>query len=99
MKVLKIMENLKPLGNTDEANQRVVRLPPYHCDLNPIELIWANVKQKVAAHNLGSRDVKQLAEEAFNSITPETWKNCCNHVVTLEKASSTTSEDVACIMT
>ncbi|XP_048481701.1 uncharacterized protein LOC125489585 [Plutella xylostella] len=50
-----------------------------------IELIWANVKQKVAAHNVGSRDVKQLAEEAFNNITPETWKNCCNHVETLEK--------------
>lgn len=63
----------------------MVRLLPYHCDLNPIELIWANLKIKVAAQNVGSRDVKQLAEEAFNSITPETWKNCCQHVEMLEK--------------
>ncbi|KAJ0184140.1 hypothetical protein K1T71_000563 [Dendrolimus kikuchii] len=63
----------------------VVRLPPYHCDLNPIELIWAKLKQKVAARNVESCDVKQLTEEAFNSITPEIWKNCCHHVQTLEK--------------
>lgn len=68
-----------------ENGHTVVRLPPYHCDLNPIELIWAQVKQKVAEHNVGSRDVKQLAEEAFNSITPETWKNCCRHVANIEK--------------
>lgn len=30
-----------------EFGHTVVRLPPYHCDLNPIELIWANAKQKV----------------------------------------------------
>lgn len=41
-------------------------------------------KKKVAAQNVGSRDVKQLAEEAFNSITPAIWKNCCHHVEKLE---------------
>lgn len=60
-------------------------MPLMNFQENPIELIWANLKQKVAAQNVGSRDVKQLAEEAFSSITPETWKNCCHHVETLEK--------------
>lgn len=68
-----------------EYGHTVVRLPPYHCDLNPIELIWARVKQKVASENVGPRDVEQLAKKAFNSITPEIWKNCCHHVETLEK--------------
>lgn len=27
----------------EEAGHRVVRLPPYHCQYNPIELIWARV--------------------------------------------------------
>ncbi|KAK4325758.1 hypothetical protein Pmani_003701 [Petrolisthes manimaculis] len=29
----------------------VLRLPPYHCELNPIELIWAKVKTKVKKLN------------------------------------------------
>ena len=29
----------------------VVHLPPYHCIFNPIELIWAWIKGKVAKEN------------------------------------------------
>lgn len=36
----------------------VVRLPPYHCDLNPIELIWGIAKNKIASRNVGSIDIK-----------------------------------------
>lgn len=28
------------------AKKDVLRLPPYHCELNPIELIWAKVKNE-----------------------------------------------------
>lgn len=28
----------------EEAGHRVIRLPPYHCHLNPIELLWAYEK-------------------------------------------------------
>ena len=34
-----------------EAGHTVVRLPPYHCQYNPIELIWANLKTLVAHRN------------------------------------------------
>lgn len=67
-----------------EHGHTVVRLPPYHCDLNPIELIWSLAKRKVAAQNVGSRDIKQLTEEAFASITPADWKSCCDHVKKIE---------------
>lgn len=36
----------------------VVRLPTYHCDLNPIELIWGIAKHKIASVNVGSIDIK-----------------------------------------
>lgn len=68
-----------------EHGHTVVRLPPYHCDLNPIELIWALAKRKVASQNVGSKDIKKLTEEAFESITADDWKNCCEHIKKIEK--------------
>lgn len=34
-----------------EKNIEVLRLPPYHCKLNPIEMIWGQVKGYVAGEN------------------------------------------------
>jgi transposase len=31
----------------EEKNMMVLRLPPYHCELNPIELVWAFIKNDV----------------------------------------------------
>lgn len=68
-----------------EHGHEVVRLPPYHCDLNPIELIWGIAKQKVAQQNVGSTDMKKVTEEVFNSISVDMWKNSCKHVEKIEK--------------
>jgi transposase len=48
-----------------EKGHTVLRLPPYHPDLNPIELIWANVKQWVAGKNttFKIKDVEQLCRQ------------------------------------
>nr|CAH7734875.1 unnamed protein product [Callosobruchus chinensis] len=35
-----------------EAGHSVLRLPPYHPDLNPIELAYASLKQYVAERNV-----------------------------------------------
>lgn len=67
-----------------EYGHTVVRLPPYHCDLNPIELIWAMVKKRIAQKNICGQDVAKLAEEAFQSITVEEWKGCVDHVIKIE---------------
>jgi transposase len=42
---------------------KVLRLPSYHPELNPIEKIWASVKNWVAVHNttFKLKDVEQLA--------------------------------------
>lgn len=39
----------------------ILRLPPYHCKLNPIELVWAQIKKYIAAYNttLKITDVKK----------------------------------------
>lgn len=65
-----------------EKGITVLRLPPYHCQLNPIELIWAQVKGEVARNNTTFKlnDVRQLLINSFGNVTRENWTNAINHV-------------------
>lgn len=70
-----------------EHGHEVVRLPPYHCDLNPIEYIWNLVKQRVADKNIdqSEKKIEQLTKDAIKSITPADWKKEVNHVERLQR--------------
>lgn len=65
----------------------VVRLPPYHCEFNAIELIWAQSKGGVAKHNnsFSLAQVKSLFEEELAKVTPMNWAKACDHVRRLEE--------------
>ncbi|XP_072400852.1 uncharacterized protein [Diabrotica undecimpunctata] len=49
----------------------VLRAPPYHCEFNPIELLWAQIKNEVAQKNttFKLKDVKLLLDQAIQNIT------------------------------
>jgi transposase len=69
-----------------QEGKTVLRLPPYHCELNPIELIWAQIKNEVASKNITFklRDVKPLFQEAVEHVTDENWKKCIEHSKKIE---------------
>lgn len=51
----------------------ILRTPPYHPELQPIETCWAVVKSHVAAHNdFTMKKVRNLLEEGFQKVTPYT---------------------------
>lgn len=64
------------------------RTPPYMCKLNPIELIWAQLKLYIRNHNttgdLSTKDLMEQVSKGFESITPVHWANCCKHVINIE---------------
>lgn len=64
----------------------VLRLPPYHCELNPIELVWGQVKNSVARQNTTFKlqDVKELLVTAIGNVTAEAWQNCIKHTLAVE---------------
>lgn len=68
------------------AGHEVVRLPPYHCELNPIELVWSQVKGYVASKNTDFKidSVEKLLLEGIAGVTPQNWFRDCNHVIKLE---------------
>jgi len=60
----------------------VLRLPVAHCELNPIELAWASVKDYVAKHN-----------KDYNLVALNT-RRFCRHVVDIENEKDGLVEDV-----
>ena len=60
----------------------MIQLPPYHYDLNAIELIWADEKNYVARENreVTRKSVEALFRERRSQITAEKCKKCIEHV-------------------
>ena len=90
---LELVELLNKVRANYDANYRidnlaaaeghhVLRLPPYHCELNPIELVWSQVKGYIAANNKYYKlpEVQQLMREGIRKVTPEQWRNYVEHV-------------------
>ena len=69
-----------------EHGFEVLRSPIAHCELNPIELIWAQVKGRVARRNKTFRlqDEKRLVE-SLAGVTPKNWRDAVTHVEKVEK--------------
>lgn len=61
---------------------KVIRLPPYHCHYNAIEMVWSYLKAYVKERNktFKLKDVKDLFTEAVNQVTPELWLKYVQHV-------------------
>lgn len=87
---LELMRMVKEIRTTDkyvidekamESNKIVLRLPPYHCELNPIELAWSVVKNHVKQNNTSFKlnDVRQLLIDGVQKVTPEMWANFVQH--------------------
>ena len=57
----------------------ILRTPPYHPELQPIETCWAVVKNHVAQHNdFTMKKVRFLLEEGFAKITETTCQKFIN---------------------
>ncbi|XP_045105636.1 uncharacterized protein LOC123501111 [Portunus trituberculatus] len=78
-----------------DNGHKVVRLPPYHYQYNPIELIWGQVKDcpyvaKINTFKLAS--LKPLIEESITRIRKENWKDAIKHAEKLQ--TEDTARDV-----
>ncbi|XP_027845356.1 uncharacterized protein LOC114125783 [Aphis gossypii] len=67
-------------------NKFVLRIPPYHFELNPIELAWSIVKGYVKNKNTTFKldDAKQLMFEGIKSVTTEDWRNAEDYTINEE---------------
>ena len=65
---------------------KLLWLPVAHCEFNPIELIWAYVKNKVAKQNntYNVNDVHKLCIDIMNDLPANLWANCLKHAIKYE---------------
>ncbi|XP_025191753.1 uncharacterized protein LOC112592004 [Melanaphis sacchari] len=101
--LLEVVRRIKPIYNKyviDEMvlqqNKTVLRLPPYHCELNSIELVWSVVKRHVKANNKTFKlpDVKNLLVEGIAKVDAEMWKNFVKHTIEEENKFWTLDDTV-----
>lgn len=68
----------------NEYGHVVLRLPPYHCQFNPIEMVWGICKNYYDRHigrdGYSDEDVKNMWKEALSTVTPETWRKTVEKV-------------------
>lgn len=77
-------------------NHIVLRLPPYHCIFNPIELIWAQVKGNIRKGNNSpkfSETVIKLIKKELQGPSINAWCNAIRHVMEIEKSYIETVPD------
>ncbi|GAV02588.1 hypothetical protein RvY_13132 [Ramazzottius varieornatus] len=69
-----------------EEGIETVRLPPYHCDFNPIEKCWARRKGYVAKQNTTRKlpDLIKLWDESADIFKPEDFPKLFAHCIKLE---------------
>ncbi|GBP16670.1 Ral GTPase-activating protein subunit alpha-2 [Eumeta japonica] len=62
-----------------ENNHFVILLPPYHPDLHPIEMAWANIKGYVSSKNVtwNFEKVKELVNEKVAAMGSSEWAKLC----------------------
>lgn len=65
-----------------QQHKVVLRLPPYHCELNPIELAWSVAKNHVKLNNKSFKllDVKNLLIKDVEKVGAGMWKNFIGHI-------------------
>jgi len=87
-RLMEIVRRIKPQYNkyvideyVKEHNKVILRLPPCHCELNPIELAWSVVKKHIKMNNstFKLQDVHKHLHDGIDQCTPEMWANFISH--------------------
>ena len=84
-----VQQLMKPLGYS------LLYTPPYESWLQPIELVWAQAKHKVATQAMKERTHQQTAQQTIEALQSISEEACANIIAHTEKLMSnwlTTSE-------
>ena len=82
----KVMETVAKVAE-EYGHEIFCVFPPYHCELNPIELAWAAEKNYVAGENkdMSLDSVEKLFRKKREELPEDFWRKCVEHVKKIEE--------------
>lgn len=92
--LLEISKRLKPLYDkfvidiiARQYDKKVLRLPPYHSELNPIEMAWPFVKNHMRSNNKPFKlsDVQNRLLQGVEKVTKKMWTKFIEHTKKVEE--------------
>ncbi|KAL4121045.1 hypothetical protein QTP88_013630 [Uroleucon formosanum] len=92
--LMKMVDEIKPLYDKylidEEAlktNKVVLRIPPYHNELNPLKLVYSIVKNHVKKNNIMYEltDLQKLINNEVQRVTPDMWANFVGQTIKEEE--------------
>lgn len=92
--LIDIVDRIKPPFSTyaiyGDHNKTILRLPPYHCELNPLEMAWSVVKNHIKTNisTFKLDNIRNLLVEGTNKVTSDKWKMFIKHVIEEENKLS-----------
>ena len=63
-----------------KQGHKILRLLPFHCIFNPIELVWSELKAHVRRNNTAPKftaNTINVIKEEVSKITPASWSTAC----------------------
>uniref|UniRef100_A0A914UM85 Tc1-like transposase DDE domain-containing protein n=1 Tax=Plectus sambesii TaxID=2011161 RepID=A0A914UM85_9BILA len=76
-----------------QHNVIILSLPPYHCKLNPIELLWAKVKGDLRKRNRIENKLSEVVN-IFRDVFLEITVNSCSSIYSRTDVGETDDENV-----
>lgn len=70
-----------------KAGHEVFRIPPYHSELNPIELAWGKIKKDIAltTAKLQTKEEQEKMMSAIKAMNTEMWTSFMGEVMEIEE--------------
>lgn len=70
---------------------RVLRLPPYHCHYNAIEMVWSQCKRyydtHLEANSSGHEQVIDMWQQSLDLVSSDNWRSYIRHTEKIIKES------------
>lgn len=69
------------------AGHEVLRLPPYHCQYNAIEMVWSQAKRHYDKYISHTKNPLECWKAALDNVSQENWSDYVNHTDKIIKKS------------
>ncbi|EEY66471.1 uncharacterized protein PITG_17085 [Phytophthora infestans T30-4] len=69
--------------------------PPYHPELQPMELIWADIKGRIADNPASTMPERSKIDEGFALLSANTWLNAYSHAQKYETSNQDAEDNYA----